>query len=144
MVRVLIAAVAACLALPAVAQTADAPEWRVASVSGDPFAPDVVVYYDATRLGRAAGGELMVRALWSYAAPQGERGYRSMLADVEMRCATAGTATTRASFHADARAQGASAGVFEPGELRWTAVEPKTVGDALLRAACADARRRGL
>jgi len=130
---------AACLAAAAPID----PAWRVAGMTGDPFAPAVTVYFDATRLAADADG-IAVQALWSFAAPQGPSGYRAMRADVRMRCAHDDSATIRASFHADADGSGPAVGWYAPEALAWVAVEPRTLGAGLMRAVCTEARRRGM
>jgi hypothetical protein len=119
------------------------PAWRVAGIAGDPFAPDVTVYFDATRLAAGPDG-LAVRSLWSYASPQGASGYRAMRADVRVRCADDDSATVHASFHADVDGRGPEVDSYSAETLAWTAVQPRTLGAGLIRAACAEARRRGL
>lgn len=118
------------------------PPWRIAATGGDPFTPQVEVYFDAARLA-AADGALAVRSLWRYSEPQPPDGHRAMLADVRIRC-SGEAATVHASLFADPAAAGAPLARFEPERLDWTAVVPKTLGAALLAAACTEAQRRGV
>lgn len=140
--RGLLAAGALACACAVSAAPAD-PAWRVAGTAGDPFAPSVTVYFDAAGLDPAPEG-LVVRALWSYAAPQGPAAYRAMRADVRVRCSRDDSATLRASFHADVDGRGPAVGWYSPEAVTWTAVEPRTLGAGLIEAVCAEARRRGL
>ena len=119
------------------------PAWRVAGMTGDPFAPAVTVYFDATRLSAQADG-IAVQALWSFAAPQGKTGYRAMRADVRLRCAEGDAATLRASFHADADGSGPAVASYAPETLAFVTVEPRTLGAGLMQAVCTEARRRGM
>jgi hypothetical protein len=132
----------ALLAALAAAAAEPPPPWRIAVTGGDPFAPDVAVYFDAARLA-ADDGALSVHALWRYREPQPPTGHRAMLAEVRIRC-SGEAATVRASLFADASAAGAPLARFAPDALEWTAVVPKTLGDGLRSAACAEGVRRGL
>jgi hypothetical protein len=118
------------------------PPWRIAATGGDPFTPQVEVYFDAARLA-AAGSALAVRSLWRYSEPQPPDGHRAMLAEVHIRC-SGEAATVHASLFADAAAAGTPLARFKPDQLDWTAVVPKTLGAGLLAAACAEGRRRGM
>jgi hypothetical protein len=115
----------------------------VAATGGDPFAPAVTVYFDASRLD-AVGDALTVRTLWAFAAPQPPAGHRAMRAEVRLRCGADAAATIAASFHADAEASGPVLGHFAPDTIEWAAMAPRSIGALLLESACAEARRRGV